>query len=241
MAEEVLDRRHVAFARRVADLVEQTMVFGPDGLDQCIPGSFCPPRNTVALGAKLYYEGESNNDPNTGYPKRYTCGPAATRNMVSAMGAADPGEWALQQWEQTNKPTSEGGNGAGTYMGSIVKTLNDHYAGWGPGAWEAYKPLTANKLFARVVTDVGKYRAPLVENVDTQYLPFWNGHSTSHYDTLQGYNYNSSELYIGEEWDTSVNNVGTSQYGNPYGYHWTNMNNPYNAVHGSPSGDVTFG
>lgn len=195
---------------------------------QCIPS--CQPPTTIGTAdpSTLYFEGQGNLD-SSGVPKKYTCGPSATRNLLSAIGAPDPGEKSLENWEDTSSQT-------GTVFANIVRTLNGRYKNY--GSWAGKKPDTPKKLLGRVVTDVFYYDMPLVSNVQTRYLSFWNGHSAKHYNLISGYNTDSSKLRYAEEWNTTKN--GVTGYGNPYGYHMEPVANGWNALHFSPSQSITF-
>jgi hypothetical protein len=218
-----------------------TVIEGEIAVPESCPTPGCssyPPPSDTQDPPTLYWEGQGDTDPYTGSPKLYTCGPAATRNMVTAMGASDPGEGKLAQWENTDLPQSEGGGGKGTGIANIVNTLNNHYGSY--GTWEAWAPSAASKLMSHVVTDIYKESSPLVANVYTYFLPFWNQHGTDHYDLISGYYRNAGLIRFAEEWNTADNSVGTSQYGNPYGFHNIDVNDAYSAVGASPTHDVTF-
>jgi hypothetical protein len=196
--------------------------------DHCIPA--CPAPTGRADPSPLYWEGEGDG------AKTYTCGPAATRDLLSAIGVPDPGEAQIASWEGTS-------SSSGTGIGMIVTALNDHYGS--KGTWKAVAPGTPNNLEARVIEDVNYEHMPVIANVQPGvWLKFWNGHSVQHghYDLISGYNWDAGTLRWAEEWNTAENSVGTQQYGNPYGF-WNDVTaqDGYDAIVNSPSGQAGTG
>lgn len=210
------------------------MHVGPSTVpDSCIPA--CPSRTFTLQSPAQKYEGQGNTYYNSNCacytPKTWTCGPSSTRNMVITMGASDPGEHQLELWENTSSSN-------GTIFGNIVNTLNNHYGSY--GTWSLHKPSSESNLLAVVATDTWYYRQPLIQNVQTSYLPYWNGHSAKHYNMIYGYSYDTPQIYVDEEWNTAKNLVGTAAYGNPYGLHSPSLAHDYDAVIGSPSHNTTI-
>jgi len=140
-------------------------------------------------------------------------------------GNATPSEGTLENWENTD-PNN------GTYKSNIVSTLNSHYSNY--GHWATYSPSGTTDLINQVKYDTYNFQQMIIQNIDTGYLSFWNGHSLKHYDTLYGWG--SGQVKVDEEWDP-VFTWGSSSYGNPYGLHpTTSVTDDYHAISQGPSG-----
>lgn len=222
------------------DAIGALMAAGAAVTNHCVPD--CPTRSYSAAPATIHWEGEGDTDPYTGNPKYYTCGPAATRNLLEVMGAGDPSENTLANWEGTDKPTAEGGGGTGTSIAGIRQALTNHYSSF--GTWSTVSPGSQNGLMSHVVEDVYALKRPIVTNVATVYLPFWNGAAKQHYDLISGYNWDANTLEWTEEWNTHFNGLwGTSSdyYGDPHGVHPNvPVSDGFDAVVSSPSHSFVF-
>jgi hypothetical protein len=180
----------------------------------------CSNTGTAPVPSPLYYEGQGNGGAT------YTCGPSATRNMVAGMTGTDYGEATFATWESTSSST-------GTVISNISGALNTHFSTW--GGWALHAPTSGSDLLSYVVTDVNAtHPQASIQNVQTSYLPFWNGYSAKHYDIAYGYNISSQLVTIGEEWNHVSNGV------NPFGSHTISASTDYSAVHGSPSGQMVW-
>jgi hypothetical protein len=186
----------------------------------CLPAG-CPPSvYTLPIGT-IFYEGQGNGGAT------YTCGPSATRNMVYNMTGRDYGEAQFASWENTS-------SSIGTYITDIRSALNNHFSTW--GSWGLDLPASKTDLMADTITDTyyATHRQEMIQNVQTSYLSFWNGHSAKHYDDVYGYDQPNSYIFVAEEWDHVE---GTSS---PYGKHRITATMDFNAVHGSPSKEVVY-
>ncbi|MFC6704763.1 hypothetical protein [Flexivirga alba] len=166
----------------------------------------------------LHWEGEGNGN------KRYTCGPAASRNVMQSLMGKDYGEAPFEKWEKTSPTT-------GTMSVDIASALELHFGHI--DTWSTHTPTSPANLYANVKVTVGAYHHGTIQNVRTSYLPFWNGHATNHFNAAVGYT--SSAVTVGEEWYPAKIGV-TSNYGQPYGFHNVSPTADYNAIHYAPSG-----
>jgi hypothetical protein len=185
----------------------------------CIPA--CPPTvHTLAIGT-IFYEGQGNGGAT------YTCGPSASRNMVYNMTGADYGEGQFATWENTSSID-------GTAITNIKSALNTHFSSW--SSWGLDAPASKTDLLADAITDTyyATHQQEMIQNVQTSYLSFWNGHSAKHYDDVYGYDQINSYIYVAEEWDHVE---GSSS---PYGKHIITATMDFNAVHGSPTAEVVY-
>lgn len=195
------------------------------------------PTSAVAPGWSfvLFKEGEGNpcTPGTTGCTplgrKKYTCGPAATRNFVFALTGSAPAELSLETWESTD-PIN------GTWIGNIVAALNSHYSSF--SGWTQVSPTSASNLKSYIAADVAGYGQGVIQNVNTQYFSFYNGQSLGHFNVA--YAYGGSTIGVAEEWDP-IFTWGSSAYGNPYGFHSAEpLANEYLAVHNSKTGSISF-
>jgi hypothetical protein len=166
----------------------------------------------------LHYEGQGNGN------KTYTCGPASTRNLVQMMTGTDYGEHQFEAWEGTSSVN-------GTAIGNIASTLNNHFGSY--DTFAVTHPTSGALVLADAQTIVGEYSHEMVQNVLTNYLPFWGGHSAKHFDSVYGWS--GSNVTIGEEWDPPAIGLPVS-YGNPYGSHSLAATTDYTAIANSPTG-----
>jgi len=190
--------------------------------------SYVPPEDNsgglykvpAVVNMTIWKEGEGNGK------KSYTCGPAATRNVVGAMnmdqyGAyRDLGEAQWASWEGTTT--------SGTAVGNIASAMNTHLS---YGSWKAYKALDKDDYLSNIAVDTYQYHQPVVANVDTEELSFFNGKALDHFDFDYGWDSTDSTsryIYIGEEWDP-IYTYGSSSYGNPFGKHKESLANAFRA------------
>lgn len=158
--------------------------------------------------------------------KSYTCGPAATRNMIAAMFKNRDGSYkniaeaTIGGWENTTT--------SGTARANVAAALNAHESAF--GHWSTSRPANDSDYLADVVTDVSYHQA-VIANIDTEFLGFWNNKALDHFDLVYGYDLTGSgpKVAVAEEWDP-IYIYGSSSYGNPYGLHWVNLANAYQAV-----------
>jgi hypothetical protein len=165
----------------------------------------------------LHWEGEGNGN------KGYTCGPAASRNVIQSLMGKDYGEAVFASWEHTSSTT-------GTSSAAIASALELHFGHI--DSWSTTAPTSPTNLYAEVKLLVGGYHHGTVQNVRTSYLPFWNGHATNHFNAAVGYT--TSTVTVGEEWWPAKIGL-SSNYGQPYGFHAVTPTADYNAIHYAPS------
>lgn len=170
----------------------------------------------------IWKEGEGNGK------KSYTCGPAATRNMVAAMyashgqGYVDFGEAQFASWEGTTT--------SGTSRANVAAALNNHFSQF--GSWATSRPSSKDSLLGKVAVDTRTYHQSVILNVNTGEYNWWNGKSLGHFDFAYGFDNTGSTDYVkvAEEWDP-IYIYGSSSYGNPYGRHpMTPLADAYRAV-----------
>ncbi len=188
----------------------------------CSGPAGCAPTSYSLPNLALHKEGEGDGK------KSYTCGPAATRNMVQTMTGADHTEATFASWEHTTQAN-------GTYIGDIAAALNNHFSDW--GGWDYYYMSSAVDLEGYVISDTSHYHQGVIEHIDTEYLSFFNHKKLGHYDLIYGYSASGATINIAEEWDP-VYIYGSSSYGDPYGTHGEAVSNVYNAIHNSNSGSI---
>jgi len=182
----------------------------------------CPDYGS-AIASPLYYEGQGSTM--WGKEPTWTCGPAATRNMTWVMAGFDAGEDTISRWEGTTTN--------GTSLAAIRDTLNKYYAAW--GGWAISTPSSGSDVLAYVETDVNQsYKQPIIQNVLTTYLPFFNGAAYRHFDLADGYKVSTGQVTVGEEWNHTYGGV------QPYGYHTIGDSVDYNAVHASPTHQLVW-
>src|SRR4051812_48400298 len=147
------------------------------------PGS--PTSYTIA-GVRLNSEGAGNPcTPNAsgcsslGHPY-YTCAAASTRNMTQTMTGVDKGEAQFVSWEGITPGVGLPG------ISHISSTLNAHYGSY--GSWTTHVPSSSNDYLSGIITDTYSYQQSVIQDLDTQYLPYFNGESLSHYDIVYGWN-----------------------------------------------------
>lgn len=165
----------------------------------------------------LHWEGEGNGN------KRYTCGPAASRNVMQSLMGKDYGEAPFERWEKTSPTT-------GTSSANIAAALQSHFGHI--DTWSTTAPTSPANLYAGVKVTVGAYHHGTIQNVRTSYLPFWNGHATNHFNAAVGYT--SSSITVGEEWYPAKVGV-SSNYGQPYGFHNVSPTADFRAIYYAPS------
>jgi hypothetical protein len=182
---------------------------------QCPSTMSCPP------------DSEQTNQPLTYQQTGHTCGPASTRLVIWQLTGTDHGEATYTDYEGT---TSNGTSVQGVREGLNRDAPSNEKFGIG-------HPDSPDQLMTWITEDVEKYGSSLVENVDTEYLPFWNGHSAWHFDVIYGYDhYSGGHVDIAEEYDPSFGG-GSS----PYGHHTgVSLGDVYAAVHNGPSGDIIW-
>lgn len=160
--------------------------------------------------------------------KSYTCGPAATRNMVAAMYKRRTGTY--KNISENQFAIWEGTTTSGTARANIAATLNNHFSSF--GHWKTWRPADRFDLLATIADDTYRYHQSVILNVDTEYYSFFNGKALNHFDFAYGYdNRDSSKrmVYVGEEWNP-IFIYGSSSYGNPYGKHKEQLWNVWQAV-----------
>lgn len=170
----------------------------------------------------IWKEGEGNGK------KSYTCGPAATRNMVAAMWAHRYGNY--QDYGEAQFAAWEGTTTSGTSLANIASALNAHFSQF--GSWRTAFPSSKANLIGLVAVDTRTYYQPVILNVDTEEYSWWNGKALDHFDFAYGFDNTGSTDYIkvAEEWDP-IYIYGSSTYGNPYGRHpLTTLASAYRAV-----------
>ena len=168
----------------------------------------------------IYKEGEGNGK------KWYTCGPSATRNMVSAMyksrnGAyRDFGEHQFEIWERTTT--------SGTARANVAATLNANFSSY--GHWTSWRPANASAYYNAVKLDTYSYQQSVIANVNTRPLKFFGGHDLDHFDIVYGYYLDGTTHYvrIGEEWDPTYT-YGPSDY-HPYGHKTASLADAFDAI-----------
>lgn len=160
--------------------------------------------------------------------RSYTCGPAATRNMVAAMYKRRDGYY--KNISENQFAIWEGTTTSGTARANIAATLNNHFSAF--GHWKTWRPADRFDLLATIADDTYRYHQSVILNVDTEYYSFFNGKALNHFDFSYGYdNRDSSKrmVYVGEEWNP-IFIYGSSSYGNPYGKHKEQLWNVWQAV-----------
>jgi hypothetical protein len=177
-------------------------------------------RIPAVVNMTIWKEGQGNGK------KSYTCGPAATRNVVNAMNMDRYGEYrdlGEAQWA-----TWEGTTTDGTAVGNIAAAMNNHLS---YGSWVAYKATDKDDYLAHVAVNTYQYHQSVIANVDTEELSFFDNHALNHFDFDYGWDSRDSTarwIYIGEEWDP-IYIYGSSSYGNPYGKHKESLANSFRA------------
>lgn len=187
----------------------------------CGPDPECnTPSRFYLPGLVDHREGEGNGK------KHWTCGPAATRNMVQTMTGADYGEHQFELWEGTTTD--------GTDINAIASTLNNHFSSW--GGWKVSRPTSSLNLLSYVITDTLTYRQGIIPNVSTGSLSFFKGHDLRHFDMIYGWGSSGDHLGVNEEWDP-VYIYGNADY-QPYGQHDESRVYVFNAVYYSPTHSI---
>ena len=173
-------------------------------------------------------EGEGNGK------KSYTCGPSATRNMVSAMYKQNTG--AYHDVAEATYATWEGTTTAGTSRANVAAALNAHFGSM--GSWVTSRPSDKASLLSTVIVDTKLYGQSVITNVDTEYLDFYannNGvgnHALDHFNFVYGYDTTDDAtryLYVADEWNP-VYIYGSASYQNPYGRHKEVLSHVFTAV-----------
>ena len=170
----------------------------------------------------IWKEGEGNGK------KSYTCGPAATRNMVAAMWAHRYGNY--QDYGEAQFASWEGTTTSGTSRANIAAALNNHFSQF--GSWTTIRPSDKGQLLGLIAVDTRTYYQPVILNVDTEEYSWWNNKALDHFDFAYGFDNTGSTDYVkvAEEWDP-IYIYGSSSYGNPYGRHpLTTLASAYRAV-----------
>ncbi|HET7173548.1 MAG TPA: hypothetical protein VFI30_04650 [Nocardioidaceae bacterium] len=103
-----------------------------------------------------------------------------------------------------------------------------------------YEPTDAAELTSKVMSDTYMFNQGVIQNVDTSWLGFWNGHQTDHFDVVHGYTNYGSDVKIAEEWDSYFTFGYYPAYGDPYGKHTQQVTisghtGEFEAVHNSPT------
>jgi len=187
--------------------------------------SSVPVRNfsmAEVAGMTIFKEGQGNGK------KSWTCGPAATRNMVAAMYKHRDGTY--KNISESQFATWEGTTRNGTARANIAATLNNHFSAF--GVWRTWRPADRFALLGTIAEDTHDYHQSVILNVDTEYYSFFNGKALNHFDFAYGYDNTKSAkrmVYVGEEWDP-IFIYGQSSYGNPYGKHREQLWNVWQAI-----------
>lgn len=164
--------------------------------DPCLPTS-----GAGSLPHPLYAEGQGDNNA------WWTCGPAATRNLVAGISGIVQSEHQFAVWEDDTVP------GAATPIGNIVSTLNSHFSAY--GRWGTDSPANANQLQSDIEVDVNASdQQSAILNVHTVDLKFWDGVDDGHYDLGYRYDLPDNTIGVAEEWDHE--DAGGSS---PFGFH----------------------
>lgn len=157
----------------------------------------------------------------------YTCAAASVRNAIQSMAGPDQGE---AYWVNNLGVTPSLGL---PDINNIPSFLNQHYNNY--GSWNSHLPSSKDNYFSGITVDTYTYNQPVIQNVQTSDLGYWQHHPTKHYNIVYGWDSSHDNVSIDEEWNP-VWTYGSSSYGNPYGKH-TNIDTTasYNAVLDSPS------
>lgn len=169
----------------------------------------------------LYKEGQGNNKAH------WTCGPAATRNMVAAMYKHRDGTY--KDFGEAQFATWEGTTTSGTARANVAAALNNHFSAF--GHWTTSRPVDKLEYLSDVISDT-QYHQSVIANIDTEELNFWNSKALDHFDFVFGYDTTDSTtkyIWVGEEWDP-IYIYGSSSYGNPYGFHKVTLASAFRAV-----------
>lgn len=195
----------------------------PDSICSTCGGGGGPSWGKAPLPDPLFAEGAGDGGAT------WTCGPAATRNMVYGMtrGALDYSEATWAYRERTTQSD-------GTDITNIKGALN-YYVGTAWGHWDITAPATNADLVSDVEADVNAANSQSgIQNVDTWPLYFWNGVGALHYDLDYGYNLNHDGIYVGEEWDHEENG------GYPYGFREPPVSQDLKAIKASPTHEIVW-
>ncbi|HET6151386.1 MAG TPA: hypothetical protein VFE15_00420 [Marmoricola sp.] len=124
----------------------------------------------------------------------------------------------------------------------IPAVLNGEYKKY--GRWTAVAPSSSTDYLSRIAVDTVAHNRPVIQNVQTKYLPYFNGVSLTHYDIAYGFNTQARTVAIGEEWDPHwtfgvlAAKYGPTKFGpdGPY-RRWTKIpaSSAFSAVHASPN------
>jgi hypothetical protein len=141
----------------------------------------------------------------------YTCGAASTRNMTESMTGNDKGEAQFVTWEDITPGVGLPG------MSHVASTLNNHYSNW--GSWTTHAPSSTNDYLVGIAVDTYSYGQAVIEDLQTSYLPYFNGKSLAHINMVYGWDSSANTVRIAEEWDPTWTFGAEPSYGNPYGDH----------------------
>ncbi len=191
-------------------------------LPACGGATTCAPTSYALPNLVIHKEGEGDGK------KSYTCGPAATRNMIQTLTGRNITEATYATWEKTTSSN-------GTYIGDIASALNTHFST--TGSWAVYAMTSTTLLKGYVINDTYTDGMGIIEHVDTGYLSFFNGKHLGHYDMIYGYSSSGGYIKIAEEWDP-IYVHGSSSYGNPFGTHSEPVANVYSAIRHSNSQSI---
>lgn len=180
----------------------------------------CPDGTCIAPQGKLTVNGPIHPQ-DTGF----TCGPAASRNMIEWLTGTDLGEAALRAEEHTDD------YGATTWW-HLRNALNNHLT----HEYEGLKVANPTELMGRVTTDISRYRVPVVMYVRLEELSYYNGHPGGHYNVAFGYNHaGGGFIKIADQndpthWRPGINMQKYCRGCQPYGYHSEPLASAYAAV-----------
>lgn len=204
-------------------------------------GDPCPSADNQYLNVVNHREGQGNSCTagdsgctSNGH-KTYTCSAAASRNMIETYKGTDKGEKWFEDKLQLS--TTQGLLG----ITRITDTLKNNFSG--SHRWRLKQPSSAVRYQARVIMDVSN-GIPVIQNVATQYLPYYGGHALTHYNLAYGYDRSDKSVAVAEEWDPEYTyGVLSSSYpsGNPYGLHKdVARSKAFAAVYHSPNQKIVF-
>ncbi|MBF4164016.1 DNRLRE domain-containing protein, partial [Nocardioides acrostichi] len=199
----------------------------------------CQIKQSKYLTVKNHKEGAGNpctsgdsGCSSQGHPF-YTCSAAATRNMVETFTGTDKGEaWFVNKFD-LGPQGLEG-------IKHISKTLRSNWSDEYKHTWVKRTPTGPIKYQARIIADI-KHGFPVVQDIATEYLPYWNNHALTHYNIAYGYDKLDKTVAIAEEWNPYFTYGVTPPYGNPYGLHATvPRSKAFAAVYHSPNHAIVF-
>ncbi|HEY4267291.1 MAG TPA: hypothetical protein VGM94_03770 [Galbitalea sp.] len=164
----------------------------------------------------------------------WTCGPSATRNLVSAMYKRLTGSY--KDFGEQKIGAMEGTTHHGTARANVASALNKYFPRtkhFGP--WITTRPSNAAMYFHTVAVTVDLKLRPLIANIDTEYLSYFgqsDGNGLDHFNLVYGSRTTTDGkvyLRVAEEWDP---HRAYGMYANsaPYGKYWVPLSQAFNAI-----------